>query len=137
MRLFLVGLVGLVLASSSCDGNDRDCACTVSIGDETLNLACGESGCVGGYGFGCDNDNVQPLGRCSRDDGGACVPAGAVCDPSTATCCPSGDGGTAAPTCDPTSHRCCAAAGTPCASSADCCPDHSCVSTQDGLRCST
>jgi len=157
--LLLLAMITVVVAGCG-DTGVTSCRCDVSIGDDTITLGCGESGCVGGLRFGCDDDNVQSLGKCvaidgGPDDGGQCLALQAVCDPATASCCPTGaaDGGAAdggasdggapdqsviparGPSCDPSSHHCCVPTGSACAESAECCPGHTCVLVPGGTAC--
>ena len=122
-----------VLVLTACGEDVTDCACTVSIGEETITLGCGESGCVAGSRFGCDDDNVIPLGPCIRVDLSSCLALQAQCDPGVGECC-APDGGTG-PSCDPLSHTCCIPLNEPCSTSAECCSGRACISVASGLRC--
>jgi hypothetical protein len=131
MRAWLC--VMLLIGAGCGDDSANDCACTVTIGDGTLTLGCGDSGCLGGLRFGCEEDDVIMLGACGvvdaaaaqGSDGDACVPSHAACDPATSICCPRA-GVLAEPTCDPVSRQCCVAPGSACISTADCCPNYVC-----------
>ena len=130
MRRLLIVVLPFLAA---CGGDVTDCACTVSIGEESITLAGGESGCVGGNRGGCDDDNVIPLGRCNAFDLAACIALQASCEPGVGACCLP-DGGPA-PSCDPLSHTCCIAQGEACTTSAECCAGRACVTGATGLRC--
>ena len=134
----------LAMLALACDGTVHDCACTISIGEASQMLGCGDTACIAGSRFGCDEDNVVSLGLCvppdagANGDGGACLALQASCDPVAASCCAgqSDDGGSAvAPSCDPISLRCCVATGSICAHSADCCDGRACVAGGGDLRC--
>lgn len=132
-RLLPIVLWSLTVAA--CGESVNDCACTVSIGQESLTLGCGESGCVAGSRFGCDEDNVIALGRCGALDGASCLGLQAQCEPGASSCCPP-DGGPAA-TCDAVSHTCCLPTGESCTTSAECCGGQACAMGAAGLRCSS
>ncbi|MEO6950600.1 MAG: hypothetical protein ABI321_02225 [Polyangia bacterium] len=134
-------LVSVLLLAACGDGTISNCACTVTVGDASVQLKCGESTCLAYSGFGCDDDEVVPIGPCGHDfaqvtlvdsgdpdSGGACVPAGAACAGTSAPCCttPSGTG-PLSPSCDPTTQKCCVATGQACSQSADCCGIRTCI----------
>ena len=141
----LVVLAALVGVSACGESAPNDCACTVTIGADSLTLGCGESGCLSGSRFGCAEDLVMPLGRCDADlgsvsvdngDGGQCLPPTTSCEGATLSCCGvASDAGLLSPSCDPISRRCCVAAGTTCESSADCCAGHACTLVAGERRC--
>lgn len=124
------------------DGSVTDCACFVNsdvVGVE-IQLGCGESRCIGGFRYDCDEDVVSTSGTCSLDmaqaqidtDGG-CVPVGASCTPGGAACCGLDlDGGASAVSCSPETLACCVATGQQCRSSADCCGARACVKDVNG-----
>lgn len=134
-------LLSLLLLAACGDGSPTHCACTVTVGDASAELTCGESTCLSYSGFGCDNDEVVSIGPCGHDfaqvtlvdsgdpdSGGACVPAAAACAGQAAPCCRVASGaGQLEPTCDAISHRCCVATGHPCAQNADCCAATTCI----------
>lgn len=131
-------VVLLLLLAGCGDGTTTDCACTVSNETGELHLGCGDTGCLSGTVFGCDEDNVVVVGSCTPHDladpdGGGCVSLQATCTPGVDTCCVSSDGPAVAPTCDPTARRCCVAMGGDCTSSADCCTGTTC---DTGRHCS-
>ena len=134
--VFVVAAAGLAACS---DGATHGCACTVTVESQSLQLGCGETGCVGGSSFGCAEDGVEHLGPCvprdaSDADALVCLASQAACDPAAQGCCGSAvDAG--APSCDPVSRRCCVAAGGACAGSAECCSGHACIVAGAGQVC--
>lgn len=125
------------LLSGCGTGTVSKCACKLTYGDLSVQLACGESACLAYTSFGCD-DGIVLVGPCGHDfsqgtladsgdpdSGGACVPAGASCGGQPAPCCNPASGGSAL-SCDPASQRCCVPTGSVCATSADCC-SHACA----------
>ncbi len=124
------------------NGTVSDCACFVNsdvVGVE-IQLGCGESRCIAGFRYDCDEDVISTSGSCSLDlappqtdtDGG-CVAVGARCHPGSAACCAHDfDGGVLAVGCSPETLACCVATGQECRTSADCCGARACVKDVNG-----
>ncbi len=143
--LFLLASLGVLGCG---EGSPTDCACTITVETETLTLGCGESGCVAGGRYGCEEDNVQALGRCGGDlggstvvddgDGGQCLAPTSGCEGTTLACCArTTPSGLLAPSCDVITRRCCVSVGERCETSADCCSGHACTASGDTLRCAS